>query len=226
MKNHPSEPSRRATFCLARCLILCWLALLATGAHAATILVVGDSLSAGFGIRQEDAWPSLLQKRLHNSRSTAIRKHRVINASISGETTAGGRSRLAGLLGQHRPQIVIVELGANDGLRGLSLNTMRDNLTGMLTQIRQTGARAILVGMRLPPNYGAYAIDFGQHFTTIAQQTKTPLVPFLLDRLEQGPTHFLADGLHPTREAQPIILDNIWPALQPMLASADAITAR
>lgn len=197
---------------LAARLLFLGLALAGTGVHAATILVLGDSLSAGYGLRQDDAWPSLLQKKL-----PAARGHRVVNASISGETTAGGRSRLPALLDRHRPAIVILELGANDGLRGLPLSAMRDNLASMLQLVRRQGARPVLVGMRLPPNYGPYAKDFQQSFADLARQTKTAFVPFLLDRLAQSPDHFQADGLHPTREAQVLVLDNVWPTLQPLL---------
>lgn len=190
-------------------LIFLWLFL--APANAATILVLGDSLSAGYGIRPDDAWPQLLQRKLQHTPS--LSKHLVINASISGETTAGGRHRLPALLDRHRPAVVVLILGANDGLRGLPLAAMKDNLGGMLKQIRQHGARAVLVGMRLPPNYGPYASEFQRAFSDLAARTRTPYVPFLLDRLAQTPEHFQPDGLHPTREAQPVVLDNVWPTL-------------
>ena len=185
--------------------------------EAATILVLGDSLSAGFGIGQNEAWPNLLQRKLQTDPNFAKKGHRVINASISGETTAGGRQRLGTLLDQHRPDIVIVELGANDGLRGLALAAMKTNLEAILKLNQQKGARSLLIGMRLPPNYGPYADAFAQTFASLAKQTQTPTLPFLLDRLQQSPQHFQADGLHPTREAQSILLDNVWPVLKPML---------
>lgn len=190
----------------------------ASGAASAatTILVVGDSLSAGYGLPQHEAWPTLLERRLKGA-SPAGREYRVVNASISGETTAGGRSRLPALLERHRPGIVILELGANDGLRGLPLAAMRDNLADMLKLARRQGAQPILVGMRLPPNYGPYAGEFQQTFADLAKRTQTAFVPYLLDRLTQSPEHFQADGLHPTRAAQGIVLDNVWPTLQSLL---------
>lgn len=199
------------------CVIFLWVALAASSAQAVTILVLGDSLSAGYGIRLENAWPSLLHQRLKSAPKLPGAPHRIVNASISGETTSGGLSRLGALLDRHRPQIVILALGANDGLRGLSLAMMRDNLNAMLQQIRNKGARPLLVGMRLPPNYGPYAVSFEQTFADLARQTGTPYVPFLLDRLQQEPIHFQPDRLHPTLEAQAILLDNVWPTLQTML---------
>lgn len=201
-------------------LILLGLVLLPWPALAANILVVGDSLSAGYGIGRDDAWPNLLARRMAESRDPAIRRHAVINASISGETTAGGRQRIAALLAQHRPGVVILELGANDGLRGLSLAAMNQNLAHMLELSRQAGARPLLVGMRLPPNYGPYADAFQKSFAGLAEQTRTPFVPFLLEGLQQTSEHFQPDGLHPTRSAQTIVLDTIWPALQPLLRPA------
>ena len=199
-------------------LLFFWLTLSLAQAGTTTILVVGDSLSAGYGFRQEEAWPALLQKRLN---STPLTKHeqsyRVVNASISGETTAGGRNRLPKLLNQHQPTLVIFELGANDGLRGLQLAAMKHNLLEMLTQAKNKGARTLLVGMRLPPNYGAYAVEFQKTFADIATRAGTPLVPFLLENLDQAPEHFQPDGLHPTREAQHILLSNIWPTLKRIL---------
>lgn len=193
------------------------LGLSSRSVGAETILVVGDSLSAGYGIRQEEAWPSLLERLLVSDPKFKNKNPRVINASISGETTAGGRNRLAPLLKQHRPDIVILELGANDGLRGLPIAAMQSNLNRMLDQIRSSGARAVLVGMRLPPNYGPFSEAFRQSFIDLAKQTDTPFVPFLLDRLSQTPAHYQTDGLHPTREAQLIVLDNVWPTLQSVL---------
>lgn len=197
-------------------LFLCSAIASAATEPAHTILIMGDSLSAGYGLPQDDAWPTLLERRLKTT-SSAGRNYRVVNASISGETTAGGRSRLPALLDRHHPDIVILELGANDGLRGLPLATMRDNLASMLQLVRNQGARPLLVGMRLPPNYGPYATNFQQAFADLARQTKTAFVPFLLDRLAQSANHFQADGLHPTREAQVLVLDNVWPTLQPLL---------
>jgi acyl-CoA thioesterase-1 len=178
-----------------------------------TVLVFGDSLSAGYGIRPEAAWPSLLQGRLSEKRPD----YSVANLSISGETTAGGRSRLAAALRQHRPAIVVLELGANDGLRGLQLAQMKSNLEAMIAAAQGTGARVLLVGMRLPPNYGPYAAQFQTIFSEVAKAHRVPLVDFLLAGIADQPTLFQSDMLHPTAEAQPKILDNVWPQLSPLL---------
>jgi len=180
---------------------------------AKTILVFGDSLSAGYGIRPEQAWPALLDKRLAEKRLD----YSVANLSISGETTAGGRSRLGEALRRHRPATVIIALGANDGLRGLPLAQMRDNLGAMIDQSRAAGARVLLAGMRLPPNYGPYATQFERSFAELATQKKTALLPFLLEPLASRPTLFQADNLHPLAEAQPLILDHVWASLAPLL---------
>lgn len=180
---------------------------------AKTVLVFGDSLSAGYGIRPQEAWPALLEKRLSERRLN----YNVANLSISGETTAGGRSRLAAALREHRPSVVVIALGANDGLRGLPLAQMRANLEHMVTISQQAGARVALLGMRLPPNYGPYAEQFFQTFSELAKQHKTAYLPFLLEPVATQPTMFQADQLHPTAKAQPLILDHVWPALQPLL---------
>jgi acyl-CoA thioesterase-1 len=180
---------------------------------AKTILVMGDSLSAGYGIRPEQAWPSLLGARLAEKHLD----YSVANLSISGETTAGGRARLGPALKAHQPAIVVIALGANDGLRGLPLAQMRDNLIAMVDASRASGAKVVLAGMRLPPNYGPYATDFFGSFKTIAQAKKTPLIDFLLEPLNTKPQLFQADNLHPLAEAQPLILDHVWPALVPLL---------
>ena len=179
----------------------------------ATLLVFGDSLSAGYGIRQDAAWPALLQHRLKENRLD----YSVVNASISGETTSGGRSRLPELLTKHRPRIVLIALGANDGLRGLPLVTMRENLDAMIRATRAAKARVVLVGMRLPPNYGPYADEFQQTFAQLARQEKVPLVSFLLEGIADQPRLFQADTIHPTAEAQPRLLDNVWGVLAPLL---------
>jgi acyl-CoA thioesterase I len=199
------------------CLIVLWVALVSPRVEAATILVLGDSLSAGYGIRQQEAWPSLLEQRLRSNPLRPGETYRVVNGSISGETTAGGLRRLVPLLDRHRPDIVLLALGANDGLRGLSLQAMRSNLKTMLDQVKERKARAVLIGMRLPPNYGPFAESFHVAFADVARQAKVAYVPFLLDGLDQGPRHFQADGLHPNREAQPILLENVWPALQSVM---------
>ena len=182
-------------------------------AAPATIVVLGDSLSAGYGIAQSEAWPSLLQQRLRQQGAN----YSVVNHSISGETTAGGRSRLATALQKDKPQILIIALGANDGLRGLPLTQMQDNLRAMIRAGRQSGARVLLVGMRLPPNYGPYAEDFFQRFVRLADSEKTAYLPFLLEPLNTRPELFQNDRLHPNAAAQPLLLDHIWPALRPLL---------
>lgn len=180
---------------------------------AKTILVMGDSLSAGYGIRPEQAWPALLAKRLHDKRFD----YSVANLSISGETSAGGRSRLTPALRQHKPAIVVIALGSNDGLRGLPLPQMRDNLNAMIDAARASGAKVLLAGMRLPPNYGPYATEFLASFTDIARNKKTGLLEFLLEPVATRPELFQADALHPTAEAQPLILDHVWSSLAPLL---------
>jgi len=180
---------------------------------ARTILVFGDSLSAGYGLRPENAWPSLLQARLGEKRLD----YSVANLSISGETTAGGRSRLPDALRQHRPTIVILALGANDGLRGLSLDQMKDNLKEMIRLASTSKARVLLVGMRLPPNYGPYADQFTEVFQKLGREDKVPVVDFLLAGVADQPALFQADMLHPTAQAQPRLLDNVWSGLAPLL---------
>ncbi len=193
---------------------VCILAL-SLAAHAAgNILVVGDSLSAGYGLGQGQAWPWLLDKRLKDERYD----YSVINASISGDTTANGRTRFAAALGQARPAIVIIALGANDGLRGLSISAMRDNLAAMIRAAQGRKARLVLVGMKLPPNYGIeYTQTFEDSYVKLAKQYHTALVPFLFSGIELERNNFQADGLHPTAAAQPVLLDNVWKALAPLL---------
>ena len=200
---------RRIAFPLIVCLLLA-----APAAQAArTILVFGDSLSAGYGIRQDDAWPALLAQRLQQKGLD----YNVVNASISGETSSGGRTRLPTALDKHSPAIVIIALGANDGLRGLPVATLRDNLTAMTASAQQKKARVLIVGQRLPPNYGAYAQQFDKVFGEVAKARKAALVDFLLDGIADQPRFFQADNLHPTGEAQPRLLDNVWPGLEPLL---------
>ena len=180
---------------------------------AKTILVFGDSLSAGYGIRQEASWPALLNQRLQELKLD----YSVLNASISGETTSGGRSRLEAVLDRHTPAIVIIALGANDGLRGLPLATMRDNLLFMISAVQKKNARVLIVGQRLPPNYGRYAEQFHQTFAEITRNRKTAYVDFLLEGIATRRELFLPDQLHPTAEAQPLLLDNVWRGLAPLL---------
>ncbi|MBI5921773.1 MAG: arylesterase [Betaproteobacteria bacterium] len=181
---------------------------------APVILIVGDSLSAGFGISQEQSWPALLGKRLAREGFP----YTVANISISGETTSGGLARLAPALKQHQPEIVIVALGANDGLRGLALEQMRGNLAMMIRQAQAAHAQTLLLGMRLPPNYGAdYAQKFQEVYRELAQQYKSVLLPFMLEGFADQRAAFQNDGLHPTAAAQAMLLDNVWRPLRPML---------
>lgn len=176
--------------------------------------MLGDSLSAGYGLKPAQGWVALLEKRLQSQGY----EYRVVNASISGETSGGGLQRLPRALETHKPDIVILELGANDGLRGLPLAQTRDNLTKSVAAIRQSGARVLLVGMRLPPNYGPrYTNDFMAMYRDIAKSARVALVPFLLQSVALKPALMQADGLHPTAQAQPALLDTVWPQLTPLL---------
>ena len=177
-------------------------------------MVWGDSLSAGYGLQADEAWPTLLQTRLEEKGF----RHTVVNASVSGETSAGGRSRLPAALEQHEPDIVILELGANDGLRGLPPKLLAENLDAMISAARSAGAQVLLVGMQMPPNYGpVYTRRFAQTFTTVAEAQKVPLVPFLLEGFADQPELFLNDGIHPTADAQHKVLDTVWHGLKPLL---------
>lgn len=181
---------------------------------AATILVFGDSLSAGYGLPQEIGWARLLEKRLSDDGF----KYRVANASISGETTEGGRRRIEGALKESRPQIVVIELGANDGLRGSNLDLMRRNLEAMIDASRGAKADVLLVGMRLPPNYGTtYTQKFQQTFTELARAKRTAFVPFLFEGFAAETRYFQADRVHPTGEAQALMLETVWKGLKPLL---------
>ena len=178
------------------------------------ILVYGDSLSAGFGIAVSMSWPTLLGQRLKTSGSSLT----VTNASISGETTAGGRARFSAALAQFKPSIVILALGANDGLRGLPVTVMKDNLGNMVKLAKRSGAGVLLVGMHLPPNYGPkYTQEFDAAFRDLARREKVALLPFLLEPIAFDQDAYQADGLHPTAAAQPKILDHVWRALKPLL---------
>jgi len=201
---------------MIRSSILLFLLLLGMRSAFATdtVLVFGDSLSAGYGIAVHQSWPALLAERLRQEKPPKD----LVNASISGETTAGGRARLPAVLERHRPAVVILALGANDGLRGLPLAESRANLTQMVQAAKTSGARVLLVGMRLPPNYGPeYTRDFSALFTTLARQEKTALLPFLLEPIALDDAAFQADRLHPTAAAQPKILDHVWNSLKPLL---------
>jgi acyl-CoA thioesterase-1 len=178
------------------------------------ILVFGDSLAAGYGLPRGRGWADLLQARLQREGYD----YRTVNASLSGETSLGGRNRLPAALAQHQPAIVILELGANDALRGQPLAALRDNLTAMIATARRAGARTLLVGMRIPPNYGAqYTLRFEAVFVEVARAQRVPLVPFLLDGFADRRELFQADGIHPGEQAQTLILDTVWRALRPML---------
>ncbi|MEW5890507.1 MAG: arylesterase [Pseudomonadota bacterium] len=198
-----------------RFIVIVLLSLWGAAAQAAgTVLVVGDSISAGYGLRQSDSWPSLLAARLEREGFD----YNVVNASISGDTTAGGRSRIGAALARHRPAVVIIALGGNDGLRGLPPDKMRENLEAMARAARDAHARVLIAGMRLPPNYGmAYTRQFEQAFAEAARNTRSVLVPFLLDGFAERRDLFQADAIHPTAAAQPLILDNVWPTLRPLL---------
>jgi acyl-CoA thioesterase-1 len=179
-----------------------------------TILVVGDSLSAEYGLARGSGWVALLEGRLRAEKVDAT----IVNASISGDTTSGGRSRLPALLAQHHPNVVVLELGANDGLRGLPVKSAEDNLRVMVDMAEKARAKVLLVGMRMPPNYGrAYTERFAGMYTDLATQEKVPLVPFMLDGVALVPANFQADRLHPLASAHPTILNNIWPQLAPLL---------
>lgn len=179
-----------------------------------TVLVLGDSLSAAYGVPSETAWVELLRDRIESQDLDWT----VVNASISGETTDGGLRRLPGLLEAHDPTIVVIELGGNDGLRGFPPNVIESNLANMIEQVRDTGATPLLVGMQIPPNYGQrYTTMFADIFPTLSDRYNTVLVPFFLEGIYDQDGLMQGDGIHPTEEAQPRLLDNIWPKLEPLL---------
>lgn len=185
-----------------------------------TILIIGDSISAEYGLARGTGWVALLQKKLDEHHLP----WKAVNASISGDTTAGGKARFASALRTHRPRVVMIELGANDALRGLPLAQTRSNLTDMVQMARQAGAQVLLLGMQVPPNYGAgYTKEFAQVFATVARDQKVQLVPFLLAGIADVPDAqrqwFQADQVHPNQKAQPQLLANVWPVLMPMLSA-------
>jgi acyl-CoA thioesterase-1 len=197
--------------------LLAFISVPAASAPAPTILVVGDSLSAAFGISQEESWVALLEQRL---RSAGFR-HKVVNASITGDTTTGGLKRLPRALSVHRPSVVIIELGGNDGLRGTPIKVMRDNLTRMIELSKQAGARVLLAGIQIPTNYGGpYTREFAAVYPALAKSHGVGLVPFFLEGIALRDELFQSDGIHPTAEAQPILVDNVWPVLKPLLNPA------
>jgi acyl-CoA thioesterase I len=193
---------------------LAWAASGSAYSAPKTVLVVGDSLSAEYGLARGAGWVALLEQRL---KAEKIDAH-IVNASISGETTSGGRTRLPALLRQHKPDVVVLELGANDGLRGLPVPAAEDNLRTMIQLAQQNKAKVLLVGMRMPPNYGrAYTERFAGMYKDLAGTYKVPLVPFMLDGVAQDPANFQADRMHPLATAHPTILNNIWPQFAPLV---------
>ncbi|GGC09477.1 arylesterase [Marinobacterium zhoushanense] len=195
-------------------IVIFMLVLLSSPVSAGSVLVLGDSLSAAYGIPLEQGWVSLLRQRVEQARLDLD----VVNASVSGETTSGGLSRLPGLLAAHQPAIVMIELGANDGLRGTPLDIVRRNLQQMVDQAQQAGARVLLIGNRLPPNYGPqYTQAFFELFAEVAREKQVTLVPFLLAGVAEDWDLMQDDGYHPRAEAQPRLLDTVWSGLQPLL---------
>lgn len=198
--------------CLCVFLLIC-AAPNAFAEPAPRILVLGDSLSAAYGLELKQGWVTLLEQRLAEKFP-----HKVINASVSGETTGGGLARLPTLLKEHQPNLLILELGGNDGLRGHPLNIMRRQLAGIIEQSRAAGAQVLLVGMHIPPNYGQrYTQQFHTTYKQLAEEYQLPLVDFFLDGVALKPGLMQRDGIHPTAEAQSIMLDNVWPVLLPLL---------
>lgn len=203
--------------CLSGKILRTFVALLcmaaATSAYSApkTVLVLGDSLSAEYGLSRGTGWVALAEQKLRQNNIDAV----IVNASVSGETTSGGRSRLPALLTKHKPDLVVIELGANDGLRGLPVAAAKTNLLAMNDAAAKANAKVVLIGMRMPPNYGRdYADKFFAMYGTLSKEIKAPLIPFMLDGVAEKPQLFQPDRLHPLAEAHPIILANIWPTLQ------------
>lgn len=197
--------------------MLLWTGPAAAAANAPVILVWGDSLSAAYGIALETGWVQRLQQRLREQGYP----HRVVNGSISGETTAGGLARLPAALRQHRPALVLIELGGNDGLRGLPLAQFKTNLARLAQLSRQAGARVLLFEMRIPPNYGAaYAQGLQHAYAEVARAQRATLVPFFLEGIADDPASFQEDGIHPSAAVQPRLLEAVWPTLEPALKAS------
>lgn len=213
------RPAARGVFLWLVGLVAVATSLLASppaSASSPVLLIVGDSLSAGYGIRLQDGWASLLQQRL---RAEGF-DYEVVNASISGDTTEGGRSRIAALLERHQPAVVVVELGGNDGLRGLSLGRTGENLGAMVEVSLKAGAKVLLLGVRLPPNYGlAYISRFARMYESVAAAHGVPLVPRFLEGVADDPALMQSDGIHPTAQGQPLMLETVWPTLEQVLRS-------
>ena len=200
----------RVWFLSAALALMC----MAQNAAAGTILIVGDSISAGFGLDTRLGWVSLLEQRL----AQEGHPDQVVNASISGDTSAGGLARLPALLTEHKPDVVIVELGGNDGLRGQLPAQLKQNLAGMIDSAKTAGAKVLLLGMKLPPNYGKrYTDAFAEVYTQLAAEKQIALVPFFLEGVGGNPQWMQADGLHPAAAGQKRLLDNVWPVLKPLL---------
>jgi len=181
-----------------------------------TLLVYGDSLSTSYGIEQEQGWVNLLRIQLLSEKLAVD----VVNGSVSGETTTGGLERLPAMLDSYQPELLILGLGGNDGLRGLPLDLMRENLASMIDLAKANGAEVILTGIQIPPNYGPrYTVPFFETYSALAKEKSLPLVPFLIDGIPQQPELMQNDGIHPRAEAQSMILDNVWPILKPQLES-------
>ncbi len=210
------SPELKSCLRLLAAALACATAL-AAGAAERTVLVFGDSLSAAYGLAAREGWVALLGEKLARERPG----WRAVNASVSGETTAGGLRRLPEDLKRHAPAVVVIALGANDGLRGLPLEATRANLEAMIRLSREARAEPVLVGLMLPPNYGIdYAREFQALFPAAARKARAPLVPFLLEGIAEKRELFQADQLHPTAAAQPAILANVWPVLEPLLKKA------
>jgi acyl-CoA thioesterase-1 len=212
-----SQPPGQLPARLLAALILSAAALLPVSAAAEqphTLLVYGDSLSAAYGIAEEQGWVNLLRQRIRQQDLP----YRVVNGSVSGETSSGGLARLPAMLESYQPDLVILELGGNDGLRGLPVSNLKANLLAMVEMIKTSGAQVLLAGIQIPPNYGPrYTEPFYQMFGDIAEQENLALVPFLIDGIPQQPRLMQSDGIHPRAEAQAMILDNVWPTLEPLL---------
>jgi acyl-CoA thioesterase I len=226
MRPLPARSARPALLALTAAALL---AARLAGAVAAApdtaprLVVLGDSLSAGYGIRPEESWVALLGRRLQQEGY----EYRVVNASVSGETSGGGLARLPRVLATHHPSVLIVELGANDGLRGLPVPALRHNLEEITAAAGATGARVLLIGMRMPENYGPeYTARFAASFAEVAKARKVALVPFLLERVALDEANFQRDQMHPIAAVQPQLLDAVWPRLKPLLGPAPAPGAR
>ncbi len=200
----------RVWFLSAALALMC----MAQNAAAGTVLIVGDSISAAFGLDTREGWVALLEKRLKDQGFS----DKVVNASVSGDTSAGGQARLPALLAAHKPQVVILELGGNDGLRGQPPQQLQQNLASMIDSAQAVGAKVLLLGMQLPPNYGVrYTQAFAQVYSQLASDKQVALVPFFLEGVGGHPELMQADGLHPAAAAQGKLLENVWPTLKPLL---------